>query len=253
MSKICWQGSGMPQYSKRQILAIWVAAAVPMGLMAWCIAPHFSHGGTDPVSFAKWLIGGLTAGLVWQGILVLGLVWRERGDLRWTTLKQALWLHAPSEPHTGKKNHWIWLICLPLSAGFWLAASIPEIAHDPYRDFGFFLQSEAGQSFFAGNWVWYGIVIVMLLFNTVLGEELLFRGLLLPRMNGAFGQLDWLVNGVMFACYHLHTPWVIPAAVLDALWLAAPSKRYRSAWIGIAIHSTPSVLILILLFPLVFV
>ena len=28
-------------------------------------------------------------------------------------------------------------------------------------------------------------------FNTVLGEELLFRGFLLPRMNGAFGRRDW--------------------------------------------------------------
>lgn len=30
----------------------------------------------------------------------------------------------------------------------------------------------------------------MFLFNTALGEELLFRGYLLPRMNGAFGRGD---------------------------------------------------------------
>ena len=39
----------------------------------------------------------------------------------------------------------------------------------------------------------------MTVFNTVLGEELLFRGLLLPRMNGVFGRRDWLANGVLFA------------------------------------------------------
>ncbi|MBC7995876.1 MAG: CPBP family intramembrane metalloprotease [Rhizobacter sp.] len=75
-------------------------------------------------------------------------------------------------------------------------------------------------------------------FNTVLGEELLFRGLLLPRMNRAFGKTDWSVNGVLFALYHLHMPWVIPAAVLDSLWFAWPSKYYRSTWIGIVVHST---------------
>jgi hypothetical protein len=32
---------------------------------------------------------------------------------------------------------------------------------------------------------------VLWVFNTVLGEEL-FRGFLLPRMNGAFGRGDWL-------------------------------------------------------------
>jgi uncharacterized protein len=31
----------------------------------------------------------------------------------------------------------------------------------------------------------------------VLGEELPFRGFLLPRMRGAFGRTDWIVNGVL--------------------------------------------------------
>jgi hypothetical protein len=50
----------------------------------------------------------------------------------------------------------------------------------------------------------------------LLGEELLFRGYLLPRMNGVFGRRDWLANGVLFAAYHLHVPWVMPAALLDS-------------------------------------
>jgi membrane protease YdiL (CAAX protease family) len=95
------------------------------------------------------------------------------------------------------------------------------------------------------------VVVVMLLFNTVRGEELLFRGLLLPRMSRAFGRADWLINGVLFALYHLHMPWVIPAGVLDAFWFAWPTKYFRSAWIGIVVHSTASVLILVLLLPVV--
>ena len=75
----------------------------------------------------------------------------------------------------------------------------------------------------------------------MLGEELLFRGLLLPRMNGRFGRWDWVANGVLFALYHLHVPWVIPQALLDTFILAYPSKRYRSALIGIIVHSSQSV------------
>ena len=59
----------------------------------------------------------------------------------------------------------------------------------------------------------------MAIFNTVLGEELLFRGLLLPRMNGAFGRWDWVANGVLFAAYHLHVPWTIPANLIDTFIL----------------------------------
>jgi hypothetical protein len=81
----------------------------------------------------------------------------------------------------------------------------------------------------------------MFLFNTVLGEELLFRGYLLPRMNGAFRRGDWVANGLLFTVYHLHVPWVMPATLVESFLLAYPTKRYRSAWIGIAVHNAQSV------------
>ena len=94
--------------------------------------------------------------------------------------------------------------------------------------------------------------MVLFVFNTVLGEELLFRGYLLPRMNGVFKSKDWLANGVVFAGYHLHMPWVIPGTLLvDTFAIAYPTKRYRSAWIGIAVHSAQSVFFAILIFTLV--
>jgi membrane protease YdiL (CAAX protease family) len=81
---------------------------------------------------------------------------------------------------------------------------------------------------------------------------LLFRGFLLPRMNGVFKRKDWLANGVLFAGYHLHFPWTIPGTLLiDTFAVAYPVKRYRSAWIGIAVHSAQSVFFAILIFTLV--
>lgn len=38
-------------------------------------------------------------------------------------------------------------------------------------------------------------------------------------------------------------PWVIPSALLNAFVLSYPSKRYRSAWLGIAVHSAQTVVI----------
>jgi membrane protease YdiL (CAAX protease family) len=94
----------------------------------------------------------------------------------------------------------------------------------------------------AGNWEWFALLVGMFVFNTVLGEELLFRGLLLPRMWGAFGRWDWVANGFLFAIYHLHVPWVIPRTLLvDTFVVAGASRRYQSALIGIAVHSAQSV------------
>ena len=72
-------------------------------------------------------------------------------------------------------------------------------------------------------------------------EELVFRGLLLPRMRPVFGRGDIFVNGLLFALYHLHMPWVIPATIVDTFALAYPSRRYRSALIGIIVHSSQSI------------
>jgi hypothetical protein len=71
-------------------------------------------------------------------------------------------------------------------------------------------------------------------------------------MNAVFKRKDWLANGVLFAAYHLHTPWVIPGTLfVDTFAVAYPAKRYRSAWIGIAVHSAQSVFLGVLIFTLV--
>lgn len=62
--------------------------------------------------------------------------------------------------------------------------------------------------------------LILFVFNTALGEELLFRGLLLPRMRGAFGRWDWLANGVLFGVYHLHQPWSTPGSILVTIAFA---------------------------------
>jgi hypothetical protein len=36
--------------------------------------------------------------VVWQFVLVMGLVRREQGSLRWSVVKQALWLQPPRSP-----------------------------------------------------------------------------------------------------------------------------------------------------------
>ena len=119
------------------------------------------------------------------------------------------------------------------------------------RDFADLVDSDRGEDFFSGAWGWFAVVVVLVVFNTVLGEELLFRGLLLPRMRGVFGRWDWVANGAIFALYHLHTPWVIPSTLVDIFALAYPSRRFQSAWMGIIVHSTQSVFIIILVFTLV--
>jgi membrane protease YdiL (CAAX protease family) len=240
------------QYSLGKIIAVWAAAAVPMGVLAWIGAPLLADqlGGDEPLVQALLIL--LTLGLIWQFVLVLILLRQELGRLRWAQARDALWLRPPLDPKTGRVGGrvWWWAALFVLLFGLW--TMVPAIPGPSARDFGEFLDSDRGEVFFSGAWGWYAVEVVLVVFNTVLGEELLFRGLLLPRMRNVFGRGDWIANGAMFAAYHLHMPWVIPTTLVDGIFLDAyPSRRFQSAWMGIIVHSTASVFALIFTLTLV--
>jgi len=243
----------IPQYGFRAIFAVWAAAALPMAALVWLVAPALKDqfAGSGSVPLFKALNICLTFGLVWQFVLVATLVWREQRTFRWSTIRQALWLRSPRSPRTGRTGGRIWLILIPLTVATFIESLIP-LAGPKDRDFGAFIGSHAGKAFLHGAWGWYALILAWFVFNTVLGEELLFRGFLLPRMNGVFKRKDWLANGVLFAAYHLHMPWTIPGTLfVDTFAVAYPAKRYRSAWIGIAVHSGQSVFLGVLILTLV--
>jgi len=242
---------GIPQLRRGAVLAVWAAAAVPMGVLAWVVAPLVADHLDGPAPLARALIVCLTAGLVWQFVLVAVLVRREQGTLRWPVVREALWLRAPRNPRTGRRGGLLWLVLIPAAALFAAEQFLPALPVPAARDFGAFLGSDTAAALLGGSWGWFAVLVVLWLFNTVLGEELLFRGYLLPRMNRTFGRFDWLANGVIFAAYHLHEPWVIPSALCDAFVLALPAKRRRSALLSITVHSAQTLFFLVLLLGLV--
>lgn len=244
-------GDSVQQYSLAAILGVWAAAALPMGVLAWVVAP--AVGGPDAgVALARALIAVLTLGLIWQFVLVLLLVYREQNSLRWPVLKEALWLRAPRSPRTGREGGRLWLLLVPATLLFAAGGLLPALPPVSGHDLGLFVDSRAGQAFMSHNWTWLAVIVVLMVFNTILGEELLFRGLLLPRMAGVFGRWDWVANGVLFAVYHLHMPWAVPSTLLiDTFAIAYPSRRYRSAIFGIIVHSSQSVVMLALLLSVV--
>jgi membrane protease YdiL (CAAX protease family) len=224
----------IPQYSLRKILGVWASAMIPMGLLAWVVAPWLAGQLDGPNPFTRSLIVCLTAGLVWQFVLVMIMLAPERRSPDWPGYRKALWLNGPPRKRQ-------WLLVPVLAVALAIEEFVPQIHHAATRELSSFFDSHAGHVFMSGSWGWLAVLTTMFVFNTVLGEELLFRGLLLPRMNGVFGRKDWLANGALFALYHVHVPWVIPATFVDAFVVAYPAKRFRSALFSIAVHSIQSV------------
>src|SRR5215203_2476547 len=120
----------IPQYRRRTILAIWAAAALPMAALAWLVAPAIAERltGEGNLPMVKALSVCLTVGLIWQFVLVVVLVAHEQRSLRWSTLRDALWLRSPRSPRSGRTGGRIWLVLIPLVLAFAIASLIPTFA-----------------------------------------------------------------------------------------------------------------------------
>jgi len=253
------------QYSLGKILGIWALAAIPMAILGWVVAPALAAGSpTDPQAFTTRVLA-LTVGLIWQFVLAMIIVYREEGDLRWATIRRRLWLNTPKDPKTGqpRRRLWLWLVPLLILITLWELALHTPLDTLWVKLFPFFadpagfsgrelLASRDTQAQLVGAWGFWALFALNALFNTFLGEELLLRGVLLPKMQGVFGKWDWLANGVLFGVYHLHQPWGIPGNMVSAIFLESyPARRYRSIWLAIIVHSAQSVFFLFLLLALV--
>jgi uncharacterized protein len=243
------------QYSLAKILGIWALAAAPMGILNWIVfpllAPDFE---SDPFRFGITLLVLLALGLVWLFVLSMIIVRREEGDLRWATVKRRLRLNAPREPTTGQPRARLWLWVVPFIVAVavvelilntplenaWVSV-FPFLAEPQGYSFDAFFGSQEILARLEGAWWFFALIVVQAAFNTFLGEEFLFRGVLLPKMEGVFGRGSWVANSILFALYHVHKPWVIPNAVLTGLLYTFPAYRYRSTWMSVIVHSAQSV------------
>lgn len=229
------------QYSLARILGLWAAAAGPMGVLAWVVAPWLGDrlGGREPLG--KGLLICLNAGLIWILVLTLTVVRREQGSLEWSRVRDALWLRPPRDPRTRRVGGKLWWWVLPFVL---ISAGLEALPIDPKgplpRDFPKFISTHRAEHFFHGAWGWFALAVLVALLSPIV-EELFFRGLLLPRMRGVLGRRDWVANGAIFTAYHVHQPWSMPATLLDSLAAQAyPAKRFQSIWISIATHTFPS-------------
>ena len=185
------------QYSLATILGVWAAVVAPIAILNYILKPALSPDfDADPIGAAKVKVILLTVGLIWQFVLAMIIVYREEGDLRWTTIKRRFWLNAPRDPKTGepRRRLWWWLILFILLLFFsfsiapptidrlWVSL-IPAFAAPPDGNIGEVLAMPGFAEKLVGDWLFVGLFLLMSTFN-ILGEESIFRGVLLPKMGG---------------------------------------------------------------------
>src|SRR5512143_2723596 len=96
------QAARTGQYSLWQILGIWALVALPMALLAWVVTPAIIPYIPLHPSITYWLL--MIAGMGWQFIVALVIIYRELGTLRWSAIRQRTCLQTPRDPKTDQPN-----------------------------------------------------------------------------------------------------------------------------------------------------
>lgn len=219
----------IPQLGVEAILLMFAWPAVLYTLLTYGFGRFFiSDGGTTPTWF-RLLVTGLGGG----SELTVGLILlRQEGyQLSVAALRDRIRIHWPK----GWKP-WTWALVVffigmslsmamgPINSklatvpGFmppqwWGAASNPTVeihgAADVFPDINL-----------AGNYLFVLLYFLIGLVCNIFGEEIYYRGCLLPRMRGVFGRWDWVANGILFTLKHVYQRWLYPGILVGGLSFA---------------------------------
>jgi hypothetical protein len=241
------QAEQLEQYTLWQVLGIWALVALPMALLAWVVAPAIIPYSPFLPGITFWML--MIAGMAWQFVVSLVIIYRELGTLRWSAIRQRCWLQTPRDPKTDKPSPKLYLWVLPSTFFIVLVGLVligyldapmawlfPALKGPAYMD-----MSGLASPALKGQWWLLGIALLHFVFNYFLGEEFLWHGVLLPKMQGVFGKYDWVANAVLFGFYHLHKPWELVSATITNLGYGWPARRFRSNWMAIIVHGVEAI------------
>jgi len=207
-----------------------------LGLLPWMIR----HGHSQVFTFF------VTFGLPLGAMLVAAFVWHrlEGRPFTWPSIRDRMRLRKPTP------TDWLWtigLVLVTLFAGpLWApVARLFEGIHfyTPPAEFVTVMTGLRDGTFggmnMAGRWDIFAMMAVCLIVLNIGGEELWWRGIILPRQELAFGKWAWLVNGLLWDLFHFfyHSNAAsVVSYMLATLPIAFVAQRTRNTWPGIIAH-----------------
>jgi membrane protease YdiL (CAAX protease family) len=96
--------------------------------------------------------------------------------------------------------------------------------------------AETAGGLIRGRWDIAALYLVTFFFN-IAGEELWWRGYILPRQELAFGRRTWLVHGLLWAGFHAFKWWDVLSLLPFCLLISYSAQRTRSTWGALIGHA----------------
>ena len=133
------------------------------------------------------------------------------------------------------RGDWLWSIGGIVAIGV-LATGVMELlkwttggfSHNP--PFMAMEPLDPGRYWLMAVWVPYWLL-------NIGGEEILWRGVLLPRQERTFGRWAWVVHAIGWSMFHIAFGWQLVLTMLPILFVQSyVVSRRKNSWIGVVIH-----------------
>ena len=84
-------------------------------------------------------------------------------------------------------------------------------------------------------------------FFNIFGEELLWRGIILPRQIEKYGSKAWIYHGIIWGLWHFYWKWNFFTLIPLTLLLSFAVYKRKNTWIGIIAHGILNLIPLIII------
>jgi membrane protease YdiL (CAAX protease family) len=235
----------MPQDSLGKIILMFAWPAAWFTVLIYGIGRQFiPDGGSTPTWMLLLVIVLGTGAELFAGLILLG---REGHPLRIGALRERIRWSWPKGWKAWTVAGIVFLLGMSLSMamgpvnralasvpgfvppGWWGAASNPTIkvtgAADVFPDIHL-----------EGNYLFVLLYFVIGLVFNIIGEEIYYRGYLLPRMRRVFGKWDWVANGILFTLKHIYQRWMFPGILVGGLGFAFAAGPLGSLPLAMIFH-----------------
>ena len=72
----------------------------------------------------------------------------------------------------------------------------------------------------------------------IMGEEILWRGVILPAQELVFRKNTWLIHGIFWGIFHIAFGWQLLLTLIPILFIQSyVVQRRKNSWIGVIIHA----------------
>ena len=72
----------------------------------------------------------------------------------------------------------------------------------------------------------------------IMGEEILWRGVILPRQELVFRKNAWLIHGILWGIFHIAFGWQLLLTLIPILFIQSyVVQRRQNSWTGVVIHA----------------